>query len=199
MAKFSKFSSVCHTCGLCESDFSKRIHFVLHIKSHDIVNQHLCNTCGKIFHTLEHLEEHVRHYHTKMYPCVQCDKTYSSAGDLNRHLKIHKYESYSCEYCTKTFTRLDNLKRHLIDGCERGEFPCSQCSKVAPTERSLKRHMKINHESGSLVSCELCNKMFGSSFQYQVHKKREHKELKFPCTLCDKNYTREICKERRYV
>ena len=62
MAKFSKFSSVCHTCGLCESDFSKRIHFVLHIKSHDIVNQHLCNTCGKIFHTLEHLEEHVRNY-----------------------------------------------------------------------------------------------------------------------------------------
>ena len=87
--------------------------YTVHIKSHDIVNQHLCNTCGKIFHTLEHLEEHVRHYHTKMYPCVQCDKTYSSAGDLNRHLKIHKYESYSCEYCTKTFTRLDNLKSFL--------------------------------------------------------------------------------------
>ena len=48
MAKFSKFSSVCYTCGLCESDFSKRLHFVLHIKAHDIINQHVCNTCGKI-------------------------------------------------------------------------------------------------------------------------------------------------------
>ena len=43
MAKFSKFSSVCHTCGLCESDFSKRIHFVLHIKSHDKDHQDLYN------------------------------------------------------------------------------------------------------------------------------------------------------------
>ena len=92
MVKFSKFSSVCPSCGLCESDFSKRIHFVLHIKAHDIVNEQLCNTCGKIFPTLELLKDHVRLYHTMIYPCVQCDKTYSSAGELNRHFKIHKYD-----------------------------------------------------------------------------------------------------------
>ena len=77
--KISKFSSVCHTCGLCESDFCKRMYFVLHIKAHDIVNEHLCNTCGKIFPTLEHLKDHVRLYHTMIYPCVQCDKYVKNA------------------------------------------------------------------------------------------------------------------------
>ena len=89
MAKFSKFSSVCHSCRLCESDFSKRIHFVLHIKAHDIINQHLCNTCGKIFHTLEHLEDHVRHYHTMKYlkNADMCDMTIFNSAKTKYYKK----------------------------------------------------------------------------------------------------------------
>ena len=63
-----QLSSAFHTCGLCESDFRKRVYFVQHIKSKIIENQNLCNSCGKVVPYLQHLEEHVRNYHTLIIP-----------------------------------------------------------------------------------------------------------------------------------
>ena len=49
MEKMSKFSSLCHTCGLSEPDISNRVSLERHIQAHDKENQHWCTTCGKYF------------------------------------------------------------------------------------------------------------------------------------------------------
>ena len=35
MARLSKFSAICHTCGKSSSDFIGRVYFENHIKSHE--------------------------------------------------------------------------------------------------------------------------------------------------------------------
>ena len=35
MARLSKFSAICHTCGKSSSDFIRRVYFENHIKSHE--------------------------------------------------------------------------------------------------------------------------------------------------------------------
>ena len=34
MARLSKFSTICHTCGISSSDFHRKLYFENHIKSH---------------------------------------------------------------------------------------------------------------------------------------------------------------------
>ena len=66
-------SSVCHTCGVREDDFSRRSCFDNHVKLHDNSSPSFCDN-GII--------------------CKVCNKLYSSVYNLNKHMKnIHNITS----------------------------------------------------------------------------------------------------------
>ena len=173
MVILSKFSTVCHICGITQEEFSKRSYFEKHILLHQKNNQSVCDTCGKIYPNLIALNEHVRVYHGKEHPCTQCEKKFATSNLLKRHMVIHTSNNkFSCDSCTKTFTRFDNLRRHKMEGCnnESQEFSCDICHKYFSRERQLKMHIKFHHES-STITCELCTKVYTSNVHYLYHKK----------------------------
>ena len=69
MVTYSKFSTVCHICGITEDEFSKRSYFEKHNLLHQKINQSVCDTCGKSYPNLIALNKHVRVYHGKEHPC----------------------------------------------------------------------------------------------------------------------------------
>ena len=75
MVKFSKMSSVCHTCGVTEDNFSRRSLFDKHVKLHDNSSPSFCDSCGKTYGNDFAFNEHVKRYHLKEFPCSQCDQT----------------------------------------------------------------------------------------------------------------------------
>ena len=67
MARLSKFSGICHTCGISSSDFIRRVYFEEHIKAHESGQAYICESCGKGFSSLMDLKKHVGKYHNKNY------------------------------------------------------------------------------------------------------------------------------------
>ena len=90
MARLSKFSAICHTCGKSSSDFIRRVYFENHIKSHEAGVAYICESCGKGYSTLMDLKNHIGKYHKECYKCIQCDKSFISSGE-QRYFKIMKY------------------------------------------------------------------------------------------------------------
>ena len=111
-------SSVCHTCGVREDDFSRRSYFDNHVKLHDNTNVLAFN-------------EHVRSYHFRELPCSQCDQKFTANVALKRHMRIHNKSSdnFPCDVCSKTFSRL----------------ACEKFTKIFPLRfaRSLTRKMHV--------------------------------------------------------
>ena len=104
MARLSKFSTICHTCGIASSDFHRKLYFENHIKSHEAGKAYLCDSCGKGFSTLMDLRIHTQKYHKTELSCIQCAKTFTSVDQLNQHMKSHMLDPY----CKNTTLRLLN-------------------------------------------------------------------------------------------
>ena len=64
-------SSVCHTCGVTEDNFSRRSCFDKHVKLHDNSSPSFCDSCRKI------TNEEQRYFKMMKYVKNQdkCDKT----------------------------------------------------------------------------------------------------------------------------
>ena len=84
MARLSKFSAICHTCGKSSSDFIRRVYFENHIKSHEAGVAYICESCGKGYSTLMDLKNHIGKYHKEGYKCIQCDKSFISKDQVQQ-------------------------------------------------------------------------------------------------------------------
>ena len=131
MVKFVKMSSVFHTCGVTEDNFSRRSLFDKHVKLHDNSSPSFCDSCGKIYGNDFAFNEHVKRYHLKEFPCSQCDQKFPTNVALKRHMRIHNKSSdnFPCDVCSKTFSRLDSLNRHKMESCNstRARFRYDMC------------------------------------------------------------------------
>ena len=66
MARLSKFSAICHTCGKSSSDFIRRVYFENHIKSHEAGVAYICESCGKGYSTLMDLKNHIGQFSSQV-------------------------------------------------------------------------------------------------------------------------------------
>ena len=155
-------SSVCHTCGVTEDNFSRRSCFDKHVKLHDNSSPSFCDSCGKTYGNDFAFNEHVKRYHLKEFPCSQCDQKFPTNVALKRHMRIHNKSSdnFPCDVCSKSFSRLDSLKRHTVENCNaiRSEFKCDICHENLSSKRMADRHMNLYHEQGKegIYTCEIC-------------------------------------------
>ena len=99
-------SSVCHTCGVTEDNFSRRSLFDKHVKLHDNSSPSFCDSCGKTYGNDFAFNEHVTRYHLKEFPCSQCT---TITNEEQRYFKMRKYVKNQ-DKCDKT---IFNSKKSL--------------------------------------------------------------------------------------
>ena len=136
MVNFSKMSSVCHTCGVTEDDFSRRIYFDNHVKLHDNSSPSFCDSCGKTYGNVLAFNEHVRRYHFKEFPCSQCDQKFTANIALKRHMRIHNKSSdhFPCDVLSLV------LPKYIREKGMYYEFLClEQAGERATTDSIMEK------------------------------------------------------------
>ncbi|KAL1453118.1 hypothetical protein WDU94_007290 [Cyamophila willieti] len=171
-----------------------------HIKSHEYVENHMCELCYKVFESRENLIRHLKIHddkERKRFKCEQCDKRFMSNADLNKHSNaIHqRLKLHECDMCGKNFSQRNNLKRHLeeVHRTDGMKFECYVCSKVLATSHSLKRHILIHN--GPKYTCEICNREFTRVYELNIHKKIHDDEnniaSQLKCQYCAKVFVKK--------
>uniref|UniRef100_A0A8D8Q513 Zinc finger protein Xfin n=1 Tax=Cacopsylla melanoneura TaxID=428564 RepID=A0A8D8Q513_9HEMI len=171
-----------------------------HIKSHQYVENHMCELCYKVFETRENLMRHLKIHddkERKRFKCEQCDKRFTSNADLNKHSNaIHqRLKLHECDMCGKNFSQRNNLKRHLeeVHRTDGMKFECYVCSKVLATSHSLKRHILIHN--GPKYTCEICKREFTRVYELNIHKKMHDDENntanQLKCQYCGKVFLKK--------
>lgn len=128
-----------------------------------------CNTCSKVFYTLEGLKSHKRIHTGEMYKCNVCNKEYTRLNHLQRHMNSHsRRKVHICKICNKTLTRLEHLKRHLITHMKNKPFQCEMCKRGFNRSEHLINHTK-RCKGDKIYACEVCNKGFTRTDSLEVH------------------------------
>lgn len=160
-----------------DPDFSATVDVELQLKSNrdyvEIIDNDkiifTCNTCNKVFYTLEGLKSHKRIHTGEMYKCNICNKEYTRANHLQRHMTSHgRRKVHICKICNKTLTRLEHLKRHLITHMKNKPFQCEMCKRGFNRSEHLMNHVK-RCKGDKIYACEVCNKGFTRTDSLEVH------------------------------
>ena len=175
-------------CSYCEESFIKKIDRKRH---QDSVHEgskifcHKCEFCEKTFSSPSNLKQHVTTVHEgiKTNECSYCKKCFSKKNCLKRHIQtVHEgVKNYHCDKCDYKAGTMDTLKSHIASFHERF---CKECEKVFSKKEYLE-HMESVHGSQK-YSCEVCSKMFSSTWKLDKHLKNDH--LQKPCSICNKEF-----------
>ena len=162
MLYHKKTEHVCSDCGkMCISKFKLQKHMIRH-------QSLTCNLCSLVFKGKFLLKKHRR----KCAPTKQTQK---------RKSKKQLTSEYSCPKCNKYFSNKDFLEVHLRSD------KCDKCSKMISCETHFKMHLN-RHFRKKIISCEMCNKEFGSSYWLGMHK-LTHSEGNYSCNKCSQVFT----------
>ena len=143
------------------------------MKTHDPTESHLCEQCGKSFHSMHILNVHQRNHNT--FACPKCDKVSKSETALRYHLQTHGPRQ-KCPLCPKTFARTICLKSHLRVHAARTK--CPDCGvKHEPQDRCTRKVRKT-------VDPEYINQILETI--------KSRKEKKHECNICGKEFTDRV-------
>ena len=95
----------------------------------------------------------------------------------------------NCNICNKSFTSNTGLGIHIREvheGLRNRNHQCDICQKKFTNPKKLWEHHNSNHETTEEFSCELCGKIFLSSYYLRNHVQNVHGEKKHHCSICDK-------------
>ncbi|XP_071512896.1 uncharacterized protein [Panulirus ornatus] len=125
------------------------------------------------------------------YKCQTCGKNFQSMAHLERHQRTHDSQRFKCHVCDKAFTEKYNLKTHML--IHTGERPhvCTQCLKSFRYMRDLTEH-KLNHEGSRPHVCKMCGKGFVRRRDYTRHLREQHGTQRHQCKICGSSFQRRI-------
>lgn len=174
------------------------------IKNCDI--KHICEHCGKEFHSDQTLKIHQR-IHSKPVSCDYCNKMLkpdclkahikklhpaaynfdeppinATKTILNKEPKIKEFHNCDkCEYSTKSRLSLDNhINRvHL----KIKPFTCTFCNKSFCGKIRLLEHLKTHSENNSCF-CSYCGKKYANKVCLKMHVRRHTGEYPYKCNIC---------------
>ena len=159
-------------CEHCKCGYSTKEEYKWHMRTHR-KNRFYCKRCGDVFETLIELESHrvVEH------------------GKGNQHRS--KSSLYPCHVCGK-FISNDHISRHMKEAHEEGKredpYICNICGMKYLTKSYYVNHMR-EHEGLKRLTCNICNKVFLSEENLQIHK-QTHPAVPRPynCRYCDSTF-----------
>ncbi|XP_065161470.1 zinc finger protein 239-like [Atheta coriaria] len=129
---------------------------------------------------------HLKNY--EKFQCEKCSGLYNSKEYLKLHLRtVHKEtedEELICELCNKVFRGEFYLKKHIRISHKRPLKVCQICGK---TVRDMPLHLLTHGEKS--VQCSVCQKMFTSKRQMEVHKRIHTGKKPYKCKHCGQAFT----------
>lgn len=94
------------------------------------------------------------------------------------------FQNFLCSVCGLFFKSLQHENRHK----KIGPYQCEECDMVFYSKVNYQRHNLRHSDKKKLFKCDTCGKTFKMKIDLKRHQKREKKDLKFKCSLCDKQY-----------
>ncbi|TRY67847.1 hypothetical protein TCAL_13450 [Tigriopus californicus] len=151
-----------------------------------------CDTCGRLFNTLETLKIHQRIHQGKGFVCKECGFWASHRSVLTSHMQKHEREKGTatelvCPHCAHVCLGESQYTNHIKR--RHQPYQCTQCSEVCLGKRLLNIH---NSEVHGANRCEICAMCFGTSNLLRRHK-LTHLEPSFSCRFCPKMFKAERC------
>ncbi|XP_059226428.1 myoneurin isoform X11 [Stomoxys calcitrans] len=166
-------------CPECKKKFSCEAYLTRHLQYHNPIQEFICDTCGKVAHSLDSLKKHKIKVHTPKVPeqCQYCGKWYSSQWSMRKHLiNMHVLadQEHVCEICGFVSSTRTAKRQHIqFKHNPEKKHKCTMCEKAFKTPTMLKEHMAI-HTGVDLYKCDYCEASFKSKSNRSTHYKRHH-------------------------
>ncbi|XP_052083817.1 zinc finger protein 665-like isoform X2 [Mytilus californianus] len=156
------------TCQICQMNWSSKIAYVNHIRSHK--EYQICSICDELIHVKDmSIETHISEKHSDINPfkCTICGRGYKSKnGVRNHYVAVHADSSarFWCELCNRAFGTNNNYKTHMRSHKERKH--CFMCKQEFENLELLRKHMKDSH---AYYLCLICNRYFPDELELKEH------------------------------
>lgn len=188
----SKFS-----CRKCNESFHSDFERIKHeLEVHDLVIAEKCQVgtpkreklkcpiCKNKRETVKSLKSHVKdHYEIDVaeLTCGICKMQFTTKNRLQNHEQIHSDANKPCNICGKKFRTMKYVKRHIA------EFHKMNPNKEIPKEK------RFSDSTRSAGICDICGKVFKSSYKALLHRSTHNSEKTLPCPVCGKMFTQNKC------
>ncbi|XP_035708074.1 zinc finger protein 26-like [Folsomia candida] len=158
-----------------------------------------CPKCSKTLKTKQSLKNHVvSHDPDARMKCEICGKISKNPVALAGHIaRIHKNrDRRNCHICHRLFCDSRALRMHIdaVHGSEeRPRFPCtfSTCEKTYLDRRDVSKHVKTEHaENPVKFPCTLCAKEYKFRPHLELHILTHTTEKPHKCATCEKSFAR---------
>ena len=188
-------------CDKCGKQFISPYSLNVHLKNVHSLETYECEKCGKIFKSLDGLEQHkVTHdENRKRFHCQLCTNDYTTPQALEKHiLKFHEgkdFRHFQCDLCGSKFESKSKLAHHhdIRHNKDYKGVECDLCKKTLKTVQSLELHKKLVHDKERNHFCHVCAKSFQTPFYLKHHILAVHKGVKkFKCKLCEKTFAHDF-------
>ena len=118
--------------------------------------------------------------------CDVCDYTFENNDEKSHygHRRLHRVTF--CPNCLGLFFSYcwDNHQKI----CLNKKIHCLKCSYSTHHPKHLKRHNYQIHTLAT-IKCDTCDEMFTTTLSKEVHMKRLHGYLRYPCPHCPKGFS----------
>lgn len=117
------------------------------------------------------------------YECGMCDLQFDYKLKLGRHYrKYHKGEDFKCKTCSTSFQKHTQLSVHFLSLHLPPRYKCLFCDFQSGTLTYAASHAR-KHKPATIV-CNLCEKLFRSMGDLNIHKRLFHETEKSECSYC---------------
>lgn len=119
--------------------------------------------------------------------CPHCLIEFREYDDLLEHFSVHiGKKRIKCELCTKWFLYQRELTRHFDqEHTFKNRLTCLDCGKILKNRQHFHAHYTKDHmkHHNNAFRCCLCDKTFGSMYNFTRHLERHSKKRFFTCKI----------------